>query len=81
MTMTVTMCEKGKKKVVLDLDFKKDQTLRPSKVPGEASAVGPSRFYTAVAEHVVMRVIAGAREIEDGKSQYLEQINAGARRR
>jgi hypothetical protein len=39
---------------VLELGFKKDQTLRPSKVLGEAFAEGPSHFYTAVAEHIAM---------------------------
>lgn len=41
---------------VLELGFKKDQTLRPSKVLGEAFAEGPSHFYTAVAEHIAMGV-------------------------
>ena len=44
-----------KKRVVLELGFKKDQTLRPSKAPGEVFAEGPSRFYTVVAEHVATR--------------------------
>jgi hypothetical protein len=44
---------KEKERVVLELGFKKDQTQRPSKSPGEAFAEGPARFYTAVAENVV----------------------------
>jgi hypothetical protein len=40
---------KKKKGALVELGFKKDQTLRPSKLPGAAFAEGPSRSYTAVA--------------------------------
>jgi len=43
--------------------FKKDQTLRLSKVLGEAFVEGPSRFYIAAAVHVAKgEVILGTRE-------------------
>jgi hypothetical protein len=40
--------------------FKKDQTLRPSKVLGGAFVEGPSRFYIAAAVHG--EIIPGLRE-------------------
>ena len=43
--------------------FKKDQTLRLSKVLGEAFVEGPSRFYIAAAVHVAKEdIISGIRE-------------------
>ena len=46
--------------------FKKDQTLRLSKVLGEAFVEGPSRFYIAAAVHVSKgKIISGIPNIND----------------
>lgn len=46
--------------------FKKDQTLRLSKVLGEAFVEGPSRFYIAAAVHVSKgEIISGIPNIND----------------
>jgi hypothetical protein len=63
MTMTVTACGKllqCKKKIKKKGGLKKDQTLRLSKVLGEAFVEGPSRFYIAAAVHVAKGEIISA---------------------
>ncbi len=62
-----TVQVKETKRVVLKLGFKKDQTLRRSKLLGEAFVEGSSRFYTAAAVHVARgRLFQAYGGIKDG---------------